>query len=123
MNDTKSILQDIKLRLNIDRPDIEDCYSFGYECSLNELSESDNPFIEGSVEHFHWQEGWWDAFYGDKPHLTMSTEGAPGLDTHQAANDDRFHSSQESTWAKWLKITGALAASAVVGYQIVDLVA
>ena len=106
MNDTNSMLQDIKLRLNIDRPDIEDCYAFGYECSLNELSESDNPFVEGSVEHYHWQEGWWDAFYGDKPLFNMTVEEAPSFQLHQAANDNSYHSTPDSLWGKWLKITG-----------------
>lgn len=128
MNDTVSLLPDIKLRFNIDHPNLEECYLYGYECALAEISEEENPYHEGSLEYEQWADGWWAGFYGEKPLFDL-TEIAPEGETDQkeAANDRFYHSLGNiigaELFAKVLKITGALAATAVVGYQVLDLVA
>jgi hypothetical protein len=123
MNDANKLLADIKLRFNIDHPTIEDCYSYGYECALNEIEEGENPFAEKTQEHLQWQEGWWAGFYGEEPLFTLDVADESERNAERAANDEKFRTEAASLWGRWLKITGAIAASAVVGYQVVDLVA
>lgn len=126
-NDTTA-LQDIKLRFNIDHPSIEDCYVFGYECASAEVDEEDNPFQKGSEEYNQWSDGWWDGFYGNEPLFTLDAEPEmsqePVLADIEAANDKTYHhAGVYSFFSTFWKITGALAATAVVGYQVLDLVA
>lgn len=128
MNDTTELLPHIKLRFNIEHPSFEECYSYGYECALAEVEEDENPFREGSIEYEQWQEGWWAGFYGEKPlyEPTIEAETLPTGES-EAANDQTYHfitSLVSSNFlANMLKITGALAATAVVGYQVFELVA
>ncbi|KTD28039.1 hypothetical protein [Legionella maceachernii] len=128
MNDTTTLLPHIKLRFNIEHPSLEECYSFGYECAVAELGEEENPFHENSKEYEQWQEGWWAGFYGEKP-LFEPTEKAEALPSvnDEAANEHiyPFITSlvNSNLLANVLKITGAIAATAVVGYQVIELVA
>lgn len=129
MNDTAELLPLIKFRFNIEHPGFEECYAHGYESALAEVAEEENPFAEGSQEHEQWQEGWWAGFYGEKPLFDladyMEPEQAP-LE-QAAANDHAFHFISQivnsEVLANILKITGAIAATAVVGYQVIELVA
>ena len=130
MNDTTALLPHIKLRFNIEHPSFEECYSYGYECALAEVGEEENPYREASLEHEQWLEGWWAGFYGEKPLFELAGEHSDEellASESEAANDHAYHlvnSLVSSTFlAKWLRITGALAATAVVGYQVLDLVA
>jgi len=125
MKDMKAILPHIKLRFNLEHPSIEESYHFGYECALAELDIAENPFQEGTSLHDHWQEGWWAGFYGEKPlfELAVHPDEASALDVEAAANDAKYYQDTSSTIKRWLKITGALAASAIVGYQVLDMVA
>ncbi|MCC5791178.1 MAG: transmission trait enhancer LetE [Legionellaceae bacterium] len=122
MNDINALLGDIKLRLHIEHPSIEECYVFGYECAVQDVQESENPYRSGTTEHEQWMEGWWAGFYGEPPlfDYTVTSAQMPVL---EAANDSAYLPETSSVWRRWLKITGALAASAVVGYQVIDLVA
>lgn len=129
MNDTTTLLPHIKLRFNIEHPSFEECYAYGYECALAELGEEENPYRENTQEYEQWQEGWWAGFYGEKPlfELTEQTD-APLLESeHEAANDQVYPLISSfvtsSFLANMLKITGAIAATAVVGYQVFELVA
>ena len=65
--DTTTLLPHIKLRFNIDHPSYEECYLFGYECGLSDVSEEDNPFKAHSKEAEQWIEGWWAGAYGEDP--------------------------------------------------------
>lgn len=126
MNDATTLLPDIKLRFNIEHPNLEDCYVFGYQCAQNEVNEEENPFRDGTQEHEYWAEGWWAGFYGEEPIFDVNSGLAEDEMTENAAANDQsyhyFHFS-ESFLATVIKITGALAATAVVGYQVLDLVA
>jgi hypothetical protein len=130
MNDITKLLPDIKLRFNIDHPSFEESYLFGYECALAEVAEEENPYRKSSSEYEQWQEGWWAGFYGEKPlfELNESTESTPPtLMEQEAANDQAYpfisNLVNSNVLANILKITGAIAATAVVGYQVIELVA
>ncbi|KTD46777.1 transmission trait enhancer protein LetE [Legionella rubrilucens] len=127
MNDTSALLPHIKLRFNIEHPNLEECYDEGYQCALSELGEQENPYRQGTSEYEQWQEGWWAGFYGEEPLYDL---GATTLKKDEeeksavsAANDGLFSIHNKSFLVKVLRITGAIAASAFVGYQVLDLVA
>ncbi|WP_419419536.1 transmission trait enhancer LetE [Legionella sp. D16C41] len=134
MDNLNSLLPYIRLHFNIENPDLEECYAFGYECAKAEISEDENPYNVNTLEYEQWQEGWWDGFYGEEPlySLTISedklqdkqgrAEKAPMIDV-TAANDQTYHPLYNSFIASLLRLSGALAATAVVGYQVIDLVA
>lgn len=130
-NDEK-ILSDLKLRLDIDYPSYEECYAQGYEASLNSCLEEDNPFAEGSAEYAQWQEGWWAGFYGEEPLFDLSHYMANGsrqaaaavrIDEQPAANDRQYFGMSHHMLMNVFKITGIIAASALLGYQVLELVA
>ena len=125
MNDITTLLPDIKLRFNIEHPSLEECYVYGYECALGEIGEEANPYRSGSIEHEQWQEGWWSGFYGDKPlfELSDASLSSKGSDCLEAANDYFYYDAMNEVLFKIMEITGILAVSAIVGYQIIDLVA
>lgn len=124
MNDITALLPHIRLKFNIDHPSYEECYMFGYECANSEVSEEDNPFREGSQEAEQWLEGWWAAAYGEKPLFDMSALEAGGdyINKEAAANDHQYHR-KNNFFTLVLEISGAIAASAIVGYQLLELVA
>lgn len=130
MNDITALLPDIKLRFNIEHPSFEECYAYGYECAAAEVTEEENPYREGTMEAEQWLEGWWAGFYGEKPLFKFGSESNPEQEVifePRAANDQTYHFGADlvssSFLSKMLKITGALAATVVVGYQVIDLVA
>lgn len=125
MNDTNALLPHIRLRFNIEHPNYEECYLYGYQCALAEVAEEDNPFREGSQEAEQWIEGWWAGFYGEEPLFeldgTLKEEQENTRVTEVAANDSYFQKS--GIMALVFEISGAIAASAIVGYQLLELVA
>lgn len=125
MNSTTNLLPDLKLRLNIDHPGYEESYCFGYDCAAALMDEEENPYAGGTEEHNHWLEGWWAGFYGEEP-LFKSSDTANDRKPEMvltAANDKAFHFDYSVFITNFLKITGAITATAVLGYQILDLVA
>jgi ribosome modulation factor len=124
MNDTKVLLPHIKLRFNIEHPSLEECYIGGYECALAEGNEDENPYRQGTQEHDQWIDGWWAGFYGERPLFELADY--PEVE-QEAANDQSYylHGIQINRWffARMLKITGVILATALVGYQIFELVA
>ena len=124
MNDMTALLPHIKLRFNIEHPSFEDCYAYGYECALAEINEEANPFLMGSKESEQWVEGWWAGFYGEKPLYELaSEESVDGTSEAGAANDHVYYESLGCFFAKVMELTGMIAVSAIVGYQVLDLVA
>lgn len=121
MNDTTALLPHIKLRFNIDHPSYEECYLFGYECALSEVAEEENPFQEGSQESEQWLEGWWAGAYGEKPLFDLNNIDDSDI-KEIAANDQQYHH-KHNFLSLVLEISGAIAASAIVGYQLLELVA
>ncbi|WED43199.1 transmission trait enhancer LetE [Legionella cardiaca] len=127
MKDINALLPHIKLRFDIEHPNLEECYAYGYECALADIGEETNPYREGSSEYEQWSEGWWAGFYGEKPLYPLAEELLEADEEKEAANDYVYHSLTNivspNFLAKMLRITGAIAATAVVGYQVLDLVA
>lgn len=125
MNDLNVLLPHIKLRLNIDHPSYEECYVYGYECAVADVSEEENPYTVGSREHEQWAEGWWAGFYGDEPLFRMAeTKEEPELsESGAAANEQVYHLLPDGFWEQCLNLTGAFAATMILGYQVFDLVA
>ena len=123
MNDTTALLPHIKLRFNIEHPNYEECYLFGYECGTSEIAEEENPFRIGSQEAEQWLEGWWAGFYGEEPLFDLNGLESEQLDLNKeiAANDKQYQKSSFLTLV--FEISGAIAASAIVGYQLLELVA
>ena len=68
------ILADIRLKMQVENPNYEECYVDGYACGLADIDEATNPYAVDSIEGQYWTEGWWNAFYGEKP--LFSLEGA-----------------------------------------------
>ena len=124
MNDTTALLPHIKLRFNIDHPNYEDCYIFGYECAVSEVDEEENPFREGTQEAEQWLEGWWAGVYGEEPLFDMSRleQEETQIGKVIAANDQQY-CHKHSFLTLVFEISGAIAASAIVGYQLLELVA
>lgn len=126
MENTIGLLPHIKLRFNIEHPSCEECYVYGYECALAEVAEEENPFTKGTLEHEHWLDGWWAGFYGESPLFTLPEERDTASE-EVAANEKTYHFISHLVnshfLANMLKITGALAATAIVGYQVFELVA
>jgi hypothetical protein len=124
MNETAFLLPHIKLRLTIDHPNIEECYAYGYESAVAEISEDDNPYLPKTIAYEQWQEGWWAGFYEEKPlfpsindtkKVTIDNKPTAGLKTYTRFNHQLV--------SLLLKVGGAITATLVVGYQFVDFVA
>ena len=122
MNDITALLPHLKLRFNIDHPSYEDSYLFGYECALADVAEEDNPFYKGTQEADHWLEGWWDAIEGEEPLFSLNSMEEAFLEKEVAANDQQY-CHKHSFLSLVIEISGAIAASAIVGYQLFELVA
>lgn len=127
MNTMTALLPHIKLRFNVEHPSFEECYIYGYECALADIGEAENPFKSGSRENEQWLEGWWAGFYGEGPLFTLTAEHQDvetvKKSSKQAANDHAFYENMSNFFAKVIEISGLIAASAAVGYQVIDLVA
>lgn len=123
MNDTTAVLPHIKLRFNIEHPSYEECYLFGYECALADIEEEENPFPEGSNEADQWLEGWWAGVYGEKPLFNLNQLAVEEELVKDKASNDQHYFRKHSFLSLVLEISGAIAASAIVGYQLFELVA
>lgn len=125
MNNVNTLLPHIKLHFNIEHPSFEDYYNEGYECALSDMNETANPFPADSKASEHWLEGWWDGFYGEPSlHQTIDTaEEQTPLISLNAKNDDVYSEGIVEFFIKVIEITGLIAVSALVGYQVIDLLA
>ncbi|WP_115711446.1 transmission trait enhancer LetE [Legionella sainthelensi] len=124
MNDITALLPHIKLRFNIEHPSYEDSYAFGYECALADVAEEDNPFNRGSQQADHWLEGWWDAMQGEQPLFALNSETPEVISiANEVAANDQVYCHKHSFLSLVIEISGAIAASALVGYQLFELVA
>lgn len=125
MNETTMLLPHLALRLNMDHPDYEEAYCLGYESAEAGMSEQDNPFSIGKSGYESWLEGWWAGFYGEEPLFAMERkpEDTVPVDDTIAANDTEYHHNFGRFLSKFLTITGALTATVLIGYQIIDMVA
>lgn len=123
MNDITALLPHIKLRFNIEHPSYEDSYAFGYECALADVAETDNPFLKGTQQAEHWLEGWWDAIGGEEPLFESNALEEAELPSEESAANDQEYCHKHGFLSLVIEISGAIAASALVGYQLFELVA
>lgn len=130
MNDISAVMPDVKLRLHIAYPSHEETYSFGYECAKAGMTEEENPYTKDSQLFEDWLEGWWAGFYEEEPLFELTTplqtpELAPSdsaAPSDSSANKEA-HSEYANIITNVLTIAGAITVTAVIGYQILDLVA
>lgn len=118
MSDTE-LLPHVKLLFNVKHPTIEESYAYGYECAKYDVPEAENPFAYGSKEHEQWSNGWWDGFYGDEPLFSIDSKDNEVI----PANDNSYHEEKDSFVLKLFEISGVIVISALVGYQLLELVA
>lgn len=124
MSDINKVLPDIKLRFNIEHPNLEECYAFGYECALAEIAEKENPYRPETIESEYWLEGWWAGFYGEQPIHELSAYVREKTEAVlHAANDEEYQAGKVGFFTKVLEISGIIAISTLLGYQVIDLVA
>ncbi len=125
MNDTTTLLSMLKLKLNIEYPSVEESYVYGYEAAKAGIQEEDNPFDEMTRENEHWSEGWWAGFYGAEPVFSLDALAEPEAAQQplDAANDYVFHDGMGGFFVKVLEITSVIGVAALVGYQVLELVA
>lgn len=124
MNNINAVLPYVKLNFNIANPNYEESYSLGYQNAMHNAVETDNPFKEGTQAFEQWLEGWWDCTSGEEPLFDIKQyfDSEELIDKENSANDRYFYQKQ-SLLSLCLEISGALAASAIVGYQLFELVA
>jgi len=130
MNDKTEILPHIRLKFNIDNPSLEDCWAEGYESGQAEVTEKENPHEKDTPEFLQWREGWWAGFYGEEPIYELvarhqTNDLAPtirGITREEAANEPLWKNEDLRKWTgRVVKIAGAIAATAVVGYTLVEM--
>ena len=127
MREMDDVLPDVKLQFNIKYPTLEECYAYGYTCALSDLHADENPYQHGSKEWEHWSEGWEAGFYGEKP-LFHPTESdvmthLEHVEDEVAVNDQMFQDLLDGYLTKVLEIASVIAVSAILSYQVIDLVA
>lgn len=124
MDDTTMVLPDVKLRFNIENPNPEECYGYGYECAQTGIAEDCNPYRKGSAASEQWIEGWWAGFYGEESifNSPILANESVNIDP-MAANDQVYHEKLDNFFIRLLEISGVIAVSAIVGYQLIELVA
>lgn len=125
--DINPMFAHLKLQFVVDNPDLEECYAYGYQAALSKISEDQNPYNSNSCEFEQWQEGWWAGFYGEQPLFETPLLAEAGEEVmsleQKAANDKRFVPLPSSLMSRFARVTSAIAATALVGYQVIDLVA
>ncbi len=126
---TSEIYPYLKLKFQLDNPNLEDCYLEGYKNALIDMTEDNNPFHQGSRESEQWLEGWWTGFYGNEPLYGFSKDELGERISHReanfllrkAANEPGFEGGS-STITKVAKVAAAVAAT-FLGYQVLDMIA
>ncbi|WP_133130884.1 transmission trait enhancer LetE [Legionella yabuuchiae] len=125
MNTINEFVPYIKLKFNVEHPSFEACYAYGYECGLTNVSEENNPYKEGTREYEQWSDGWWAGFYKEEPIYDITDYiGYDHITEEFAANDERFYASAKTGFiTKVLELSSVIAVSAILGYQVLDMVA
>ena len=124
MNELTNVIPDVTFRFNVDYPSLEECYVYGYECGLSGIEEENNPYPVNSLNHEQWLEGWWAGFYEAEPLFSFDAEAPEDSAAElKPANDHSFHDTCENYFLRALEIASVIAVSAIIGYQVIDLVA
>jgi hypothetical protein len=70
--DEKQVLAFLKLKLQIDTPNLEEIWLEGYDCAKASPDEERNPYLACSQEFNHWEDGWWAGCYGQAALFDLS---------------------------------------------------
>jgi hypothetical protein len=126
MDANKELLPYLKLKLELEHPDLEDCWHEGYFAAQLEAELEENPYDEQSKEADYWSQGWWAGFYEEptlspKP-LTVVNEGTfTRVAVPQAANETNWISDDIKRWTKTVVKVAGLIAITVVAIEFLDL--
>lgn len=129
MKNSKTILPDVLLDMHMKHPELDECYFDGFSCGQAELNTNENPFQADSIESRYWLDGWMDAQLGQEPLFdpdSFVSDRAPQLVRVSAKNSGTYYSAsqaQRKNLIRLIEITGAIAVSAFLGYQLIELVA
>ncbi len=122
MNDLNALLPHLKFKFHVEHPTLEECYAYGYECALANIDEDSNPYQLNSPEREQWLEGWWAGFYNDQPLFDDEILAESHEADLDAVNDNTYHKPQNHYLLRALEIAGVIAVSAILGYQVIDIV-
>ncbi|MCH9717461.1 MAG: transmission trait enhancer LetE [Gammaproteobacteria bacterium] len=123
MNELTALLPHLKFHFHVDHPTLEECYAYGYECALADVQEDDNPYQVNSPEQEQWLEGWWAGFYNEQPLFSFDIEPENNRAVLEPVNDASYHAEQSHYFLRVLEIAGVIAVSALLSYQVIDIVA
>ena len=123
MNELTALLPHLKFHFHVDHPTLEECYAYGYECALADVQEQDNPYRLNSPEQEQWLEGWWAGFYNEQPLFSFDIEPENNRAVLEPVNDALYHAEQSNYFLRVLEIAGVIAVSALLSYQVIDIVA
>lgn len=107
-NEEHQILSHLRLQLNVNTPDFEECWVEGYLCAQANQSEQANPFDSYTSEAAQWSEGWWAGFYGEEPLYDIEAIKMSALPSGEAANEPQWI---KRSLQKWVERVGAVAAT------------
>lgn len=122
MSDTAELLSVLKLQLNLKHPNVEESYVYGYEAAVAGAEELENPFRQNTREYEYWSDGWWAGFYGEEALFSLN-EPITQATNKPAANDQAYTDGIGHLLVKVLEITSVIGVAALVGYQMLELVA
>lgn len=126
MDANKELLPYLKLKLELEHPNLEDCWHEGYYSVQLDLELEDNPYEEDSKEAEFWSQGWWAGFYEEpelspKP-LTVVSEGHfTKVNLPQAANESIWSSDNIKRWTCNVVKVATVVAMTVVAIEFLDL--
>lgn len=129
MKNSKTILPDVLLDMHMKHPGLDECYFDGFSCGQAELNTNENPFQADSAESRYWLDGWMDAQLGQEPLFNpdgFASDLIPQIAIASARNENHYYSpsqAQRKNLIRLIEITGAIAVSAFIGYQLIELVA
>ena len=126
MDATKEILPYLKLRLELEHPDLEDCWTEGFKHASRDGEQVDNPYKIGTVEAEYWEQGWWAGFYEEPSwspkRLTVANEGNfTRVALTQAANEPNWTSDKIRRWTSNVIKVASIVAVTVAAFEMLDL--
>jgi hypothetical protein len=123
-------LPHIRFQFESKYPNLEEVWMDGYRMAGQDLAEDDNPHAEGTLEHQHWNEGWWAGFYEEAPLYDIQYEENVSANADltkvkplEAANEASYKKPEFKRWlGRVAKIAGALAVT-YAAYELLDVAA
>lgn len=129
METANELLPYIRLKFELEHPDLEDCWSQGYRHAEDEGDQGENPYEAGSLEAEYWDHGWWAGFYGEPAwsenvaSFAMKDEGnMTKIETKLAANEPHFDMSDRiRRWTTNVVKVASVVAVTVAAIELLDL--